>query len=76
MANQDAKRSPETVVLAFLGGAIGGMIAGIPLAPKRYRKRSGGAGAGGDDGSAAGSPGRASEGRDRGDRLGPLQAGV
>jgi gas vesicle protein len=34
MANQDAKCSPETVVLAFLGGAIGGMIAGIILAPK------------------------------------------
>lgn len=34
MANQDAKCSPETVVLAFLGGAIGGMIAGILLAPK------------------------------------------
>jgi gas vesicle protein len=34
MANQDAKCSPETVILAFLGGAIGGMIAGILLAPK------------------------------------------
>lgn len=34
MANQDLKCSPETVVLAFLGGAIGGMIAGILLAPK------------------------------------------
>lgn len=34
MLNQDAKCSPETVVLAFLGGAIGGMIAGILLAPK------------------------------------------
>jgi gas vesicle protein len=34
MPNQDAKCSPETVVLAFLGGAIGGMIAGILLAPK------------------------------------------
>lgn len=34
MTNQDAKCSPETVVLAFLGGAIGGMIAGILLAPK------------------------------------------
>jgi len=34
MPNQDAKCSPETVVLAFLGGAIGGMIAGVLLAPK------------------------------------------
>jgi gas vesicle protein len=34
MANQDAKCSPETVILAFLSGAIGGMIAGILLAPK------------------------------------------
>lgn len=34
MANQDAKYSPETVILAFLGGAIGGMIAGVLLAPK------------------------------------------
>ncbi len=34
MPNQDAKCSPETVVLAFLGGAIGGLIAGILLAPK------------------------------------------
>jgi len=34
MPNQDARCSPETVVLAFLGGAIGGMIAGILLAPK------------------------------------------
>ncbi|MBH0202362.1 MAG: YtxH domain-containing protein [Nitrospira sp.] len=34
MANQDAKCSPETVILAFLGGAIGGMIAGVLLAPK------------------------------------------
>ncbi len=34
MPNQDAECSPETVVLAFLGGAIGGMIAGILLAPK------------------------------------------
>ena len=34
MPNQDAKCSPETVVLAFLGGAIGGMIAGILLAPR------------------------------------------
>ena len=34
MANQDAKCSPETVLLAFLGGAIGGMMAGILLAPK------------------------------------------
>ena len=34
MPNQDTKCSPETVVLAFLGGAIGGMIAGILLAPK------------------------------------------
>jgi gas vesicle protein len=34
MTNQDAKCSPETVVLAFLGGAIGGMIAGVLLAPR------------------------------------------
>ncbi|MEK6786417.1 MAG: YtxH domain-containing protein [Nitrospirota bacterium] len=34
MPNPDAKCSPETVVLAFLGGAIGGMIAGILLAPR------------------------------------------
>ena len=34
MPNQDAKCSAETVVLAFLGGTIGGMIAGILLAPK------------------------------------------
>lgn len=34
MTNQEAKCSPETVILAFLGGAIGGMIAGILLAPK------------------------------------------
>jgi gas vesicle protein len=34
MAIQDDKCSPETVLLAFLGGAIGGMIAGILLAPK------------------------------------------
>ena len=34
MPNQDAKCSSETVVLAFLGGAIGGLIAGILLAPK------------------------------------------
>jgi gas vesicle protein len=34
MPNQDARCSPETVVLAFLGGAIGGMMAGILLAPK------------------------------------------
>jgi gas vesicle protein len=34
MANQDVRCSPETVLLAFLGGAIGGMIAGILLAPK------------------------------------------
>ena len=34
MTNQDMKCSPETVILAFLGGAIGGMIAGILLAPK------------------------------------------
>jgi gas vesicle protein len=34
MANQDAKCSPETIILAFLGGAIGGMVAGILLAPK------------------------------------------
>ncbi|MDH4082255.1 MAG: YtxH domain-containing protein [Nitrospira sp.] len=34
MTNHDAKCSPETVLLAFLGGAIGGMIAGMLLAPK------------------------------------------
>lgn len=34
MANQDDKCSPETIILAFLGGAIGGMVAGILLAPK------------------------------------------
>jgi gas vesicle protein len=34
MANQDAKCSPETIILAFLGGAIGGVVAGILLAPK------------------------------------------
>jgi len=34
MPNQDARCSPETVILAFLGGAIGGMIAGILLAPR------------------------------------------
>lgn len=34
MAYQDGRSSPETVFLAFLGGAIGGMIAGILLAPK------------------------------------------
>jgi gas vesicle protein len=34
MIDQDAKCSPQTVVLAFLGGAIGGMIAGILLAPR------------------------------------------
>lgn len=34
MAIQDARCSPETVLLAFLGGAIGGMIAGVLLAPK------------------------------------------
>jgi gas vesicle protein len=34
MANQDAKCSPETVVLAFLGGALAGVIGGILLAPK------------------------------------------
>ncbi|NGZ94996.1 MAG: hypothetical protein CV089_02480 [Nitrospira sp. WS110] len=34
MAQQDGRSSPETVLLAFLGGAIGGMIAGILLAPK------------------------------------------
>lgn len=34
MPNQDAKCSPETVVLAFLSGAIGGMIVGILLAPR------------------------------------------
>ncbi len=33
MANQDAKCSPETVLLVFLGGAIGGMMAGLLLAP-------------------------------------------
>ncbi len=34
MPDQDAKYSAETAVLAFLSGAIGGMIAGILLAPK------------------------------------------
>ncbi len=34
MANRDERSSPETVFLAFLGGAIGGMIAGILLAPR------------------------------------------
>lgn len=34
MADRDSRSSPETVFLAFLGGAIGGMIAGILLAPK------------------------------------------
>ena len=34
MTHQDGRSSPETVFLAFLGGAIGGMIAGILLAPK------------------------------------------
>jgi gas vesicle protein len=34
MANRERKSSPETVFLAFFGGAIGGMIAGILLAPK------------------------------------------
>ena len=34
MTPQDGRNSPETVFLAFLGGAIGGMIAGILLAPK------------------------------------------
>ena len=34
MPNQDAKCSPETVILAFLSGALAGVIAGILLAPK------------------------------------------
>lgn len=34
MANRDERSSPETVFLAFLGGAIGGMIAGILLTPR------------------------------------------
>lgn len=34
MAIQDAKCSPETVLLAFLGGTIGGMMAGVLLAPR------------------------------------------
>lgn len=34
MPNQDGKCSAETAVLAFLSGAIGGIIAGILLAPK------------------------------------------
>lgn len=34
MTHHDGRSSPETVFLAFLGGAIGGMIAGILLAPK------------------------------------------
>lgn len=34
MANQDAKCSPESVILAFLGGALAGVVTGILLAPK------------------------------------------
>lgn len=34
MANQDLKYSPETVILAFLSGAIGGIFAGLLLAPR------------------------------------------
>ncbi|OQW32714.1 MAG: hypothetical protein A4E19_04960 [Nitrospira sp. SG-bin1] len=34
MANQDAQCRPETVILAFLAGAVGGMMAGVLLAPK------------------------------------------
>lgn len=34
MPNQGGKCSAETAVLAFLSGAIGGIIAGILLAPK------------------------------------------
>lgn len=34
MTHHDGRSSPETVFLAFLSGAIGGMIAGILLAPK------------------------------------------
>lgn len=33
MANQDVKCSPETVLLVFLGGVVGGMMAGLFLAP-------------------------------------------
>jgi gas vesicle protein len=34
MENQETKCSAQTVALAFLGGAIAGVIAGILLAPK------------------------------------------
>lgn len=34
MANQDATCSVQTVTLAFLGGALAGVVAGILLAPK------------------------------------------
>ncbi len=34
MENQDAKCSAQAITLAFLGGAIAGMIAGVLFAPK------------------------------------------
>lgn len=34
MDNQDARCSPQTIALAFIGGAIAGAIAGILFAPK------------------------------------------
>jgi gas vesicle protein len=34
MENQETKCSAQTVALAFLGGAIAGVVAGILLAPK------------------------------------------
>ena len=34
MDNQDSKCSSQTVALAFLGGAVAGVVAGLLLAPK------------------------------------------
>jgi gas vesicle protein len=34
MDNQETKSSAQTVALAFLGGAVAGVVAGILLAPK------------------------------------------
>lgn len=34
MDNQETKASAQTVALAFLGGAVAGVVAGILLAPK------------------------------------------
>ena len=34
MDNQDSKCSSQAVVLAFLGGAVAGVVAGLLLAPK------------------------------------------